>query len=268
MRSIDTSPLFNPSPLLPNPGGPDGAFSSYSPFLSPFHDELLAGHGTSIPNAPCPLREDGREENQTDGHLATIEQLSRLNLVLYKHIANMDTANDDHRPASVIPTPPDDASAISTPPPTNLDLGHLLSMTHEFKTLADELGLQFPGVSPRTAGTNIGSPHAPFDHSTALLLLSCYMRLKQAHGRAQRVLRGLLERQAAGDRRVPELLPELVVDGFALSGQAGLQVGVAVALCEQMFNSLGHLAFDGRSADDMDWLSFGACLTEKLQEIG
>lgn len=268
--------------MLQSAGGSDGLFGSFTPFRTPFHEDPTRNDGTPFRTGVSD-HEAKKAECPADGHLVTIEQLSRLNLILYKHVANIPTAQDNTRPSPAIPTLPDDPSILTSmsPPSINLDIGHLLSMTHEFRTLADQLGVQFPGTRP--AGTpasgppayprkntdgKILEPGAPFDHSTALLLLSCYMRLKQAHGRALRILHQLLERQSSGDLAMPELLPDLVIDGFSLAGHGSLQMGLVVTLCEQMFNSIGHPTLDGRSKDDMDWGSFGACLTEKLQEFG
>lgn len=268
--------------MLQNASGSDGPFGSFNPFLTPFHDDPATHDGTPFRTTASDY-EGQKAERPADGHLVTIEQLSRLNLILYKHIANMPTAHDNTRSSPAIPAPPDDPSILTSksPPSMNLHLGHLLSMTQEFRTLTDQLGVQFPGTSladtpisgppaNRRGNTDgkILAPGAPFDHSTALLLLSCYMRLKQAHGRALQILHQLLERQSLGNPSMPELLPDLVIDGFSLAGHGSLQMGLVVTLCEQMFSSIGHPALDGRSTGDMDWGSFAACLTEKLQELG
>lgn len=246
-------------------------FSSDATSAPPYHND-----STVNPNCHDALQsflpdansedEENRDDDPDDGHLSTITHLSRLNLALYKHLANMNMARDKTPPIVPIRTSPEDPSAANSKPAgaTNLDIGQLLSLTDQFKTLLDQLLLacsQHPHAEsqsstasrPKTTSSapnqrNVGSsgsdsisgasPREPYDPSTALLVLSCYLRLKQVYGRALRILHQLLGRERESED-LPELLPDLVIEGFSLAGHQHLQLGVMVQLCEQMFNSIG-----------------------------
>ncbi len=227
--------LYSPSTLFRDVNGPSGTSSGLSLSLDPALDGPL--------NASCRSSSDPATESTLIEPLAVMDQLSRMNMALYEHISQLNTINTSG----------------------SLNIGRLLSITHEFRALADRLGLPLPGASDKS----FASAPLPCDQSTGLLLLSCYLRLKQAHGRTLVLLQEmeqLLEKKPVDDRG-PEVLPDLVVDGFALAGHAGLQLRIMKQLCEGTFGIIGSIpVLDGNTATIMDWASLGHCLA-RLREL-
>ena len=194
---------------------------------------ILNGQAT-IPNGPATLRfvpndlitesDDGMDEDIDDKGLSFITKLLRLNLALYKNLTQINT-DQDNSPSTVMtsvplePALPPNRQAAAVP--TGM-IGRLLSLTDQFTTLlgqlgflasihgnpdggsdatssgsaADGLGQRDPSRSRSTA-----SPHwKQHDPSTALLVLSCYLHLREVHSRSRRVVERAVSRDEGGGR--------------------------------------------------------------------
>jgi len=255
LQGLDNTALFTLLSLMQNANNSTNTPATYNSdatFVPPHHNAAMMNpnyHDTFqffLPDANSE-DEENRDDNPDDGHLSTITHLSRLNLVLYKHLANMNMARDKTPPTVTNPTSPEDPSTANSRPAgaTNLDIGQLLSLTDQFKTLLDQLLLvcsQQPHASSRSStatprkttsstlsrgkssSSRGASPREPYDPSTALLVLSCYLRLKQVYGRALRILHQLLGRERESED-LPELLPDVVIEGFSLAGHPASAAG-------------------------------------------
>lgn len=211
--------------------------------------------------------DENTDEDLDDRSLCTITKLLRLNLALYKHLTQMNAGQRESPPPVMTPVSLESPSTPSPKPAMvpRMMIGRLLSLTDEFSTLLGHLGLlarihKIPGsgsdtaspygsVSSTTTSGNASrcsrsrsSPEASqwkqHDPCTALLVLSCYLHLKQVHARSRLALNQLLSRDVEPED-LPELLPGLVIEGFSLAGHGRLQLGMTAKLCEQMFNSIG-----------------------------
>lgn len=138
-------------------------------------------------------------------------------------------------------------------------------MTEEFKAIVDQLGIDFPGskackkISASLNQNHVdkgtranGSCRQPYDHSTAFLVLSCYLRLKDTQNRALSILHQLMDRNSSCEGGLPYILPTLAIGEFSLAGRPGLQFTVMITLCEEVFGSIGHPGIDGKKSQQMD----------------
>ena len=251
-------------------------------------DPSLQNAPTRYPNSPATPQlvppdlitegDDDMVEDMDDKSLSFITKLLRLNLALYKDLTQMNT--DQSKSLSPVMTSvPLEPSSIPNPKaalvPTGM-IGRLLSLTDQFTTLLGQLGFLAHFHRTRDSGSDTTSPHGSVsaanslgnasrrdrsrsgpnasqwerhDPSTTLLVLSCYLHLKEAHSRSRRVLEHVMSQHVEPDG-LPELLPDLVIEGFPLAGHGRLQLGMTAKLCEQMFSSIGpYLGLDDKVCD-------------------
>ncbi|KAH8894207.1 hypothetical protein GQ53DRAFT_744943 [Thozetella sp. PMI_491] len=254
-------------------GGQSTRDSDFDPgqfLLSPsalVQDTVGSQRGADNPSASTRPSSETREMSSTDSGSATIsedaepasldvmDQLAKMNRILYEHASRLAAATQ----------------ALSTSkktyrPVAQLGVGQILSVTHEFKALADRLGLPLPGSSDKRRAEN----STPCDHATALQLLSCYLRLKKAQSRTMAMIHSLeqlLERTPSTP--ILDMVPDLVIDGFSLAGHPGLQLELTKKICEERFAIIGSIPiFEGHVASTslLDWGDIGACL-ENLRKI-
>lgn len=223
--------------------------------------------------------DDDMDEDIDDKSLSIINRLLRLNLALHKNLTQMN-ANQSKSPSPVMKSmpsePPSKPNPQATMVPTGM-IGRLLSLTDQFTTLLGQLGFLAYIQSNHNSGSDTASSHGSasaahslgnasprdershcsskvsqwkqHDPSTTLLVLSCYLRLKELHSRSRRVLEHMMSQDVESDG-LPELLPNLVVGGFSLAGHGRLQLGMTAKLCEQMFSSIGPcLGLDDKVCD-------------------
>lgn len=222
--------------------------------------------------------DDDMDEDTDDESLSLITKLSRLNLALYRNLRQMNT-DQGKSPSPVMTSVPLESPSIPNPkvgmvPPGMI--GRLLSLTDQFTTLLGQLGLLARVHGDHDSGTNITSSHGSVpaanrqgnpsqrdhsrgsfnayrwkqhDPSTTLLVMSCYLQLKEMHSHCRRVLDHVMSRDGEIDS-FTELLPNLVIEGFSLAGHGRLQLGMTAKLCEQMFDRIGRcLGLDDKVSD-------------------
>ena len=270
-KALDHDTILDPSAQLPNLASHQGEFmdlfSLNTSTNTSTHDRSSDG------TVPAPEFSDNAA-----GKADAATQLMRLNMALREYLQRMNMSSGNTQSPLLIPTPPDDVPPVAWDPKQtwSLDLGRLLTMTEEFKTIVDQLGIDFPGSNDRKTkpsdqsqipiakGTStVGSHRQPYDHSTALLVLSCYVCLKETQNRALSILQNLAERKSSCAGDLTEILPNLSIGGFSLAGRPGLQLTVMTTLCKEVFNSIRHSGIDGKTSQQMDWAIFEACLAEK-----
>ena len=251
-------------------------------------DPTLHNDPTMYPNGPATPQfvppdlitegDDNMDEDIDDKSLSFITKLLRLNLALYKNLTQMNT-DQGKSPSPVMTSVPPEPSSIPNSEaamvPTGM-IGRLLSLTDQFTTLLGQLGFLAHIHRIHDRGSDTTSSHGSdsaanslgtasqrdrsrsssttpqwkhHDPSTTLLVLSCYLHLKEVHSRSRRVLEHVMSQDAESDG-LPELLPDLVIEGFSLAGHGRLQLGMTAKLCEQMFSSIGPcLGLDDKVCD-------------------
>lgn len=234
----------------------------------PAHDDPIPSSG-SVPPCVQPNPLERSDDDFSSAPSEAIDRLARLDTTLHRHLEHVILRSDK-------PSSEPGAAPLARPTcvtASSLGLGRLLSITQEFKAVIDQLGIRLASIIEQITGCNGADPaaatvnghtRAPFDHSTAMLTLTCYLRLKEAHTQTLRVLRRMDEDQVNGNIDAPEFMSDLVVDGFPVAGHCKLQLGIALQLCEHEFNSVGPVPGldDGFSSLGQD--NVAVCIFEKL----
>lgn len=271
-KALDHDSILNPSAQLSALASNQGEFSDvFSLSTTAIRDRSSGGDVPALDSS----------ENAA-GKADPVTQLTRLNMALHECLQKMNTSFGNTQSPPLTPMTQDDLQPVALDPrqPWSLDLGRVLTMTEEFKTIVDQLGIDFPGsksndrksqscsLNQGPKDTSTAAPHRqPYDHSTALLVLSCYVRLKETQNRALSILHHLAKAKSSCAGDLPEVLPNLAIGRFSLAGQPGLQLTVMITLCEEVFSSIKHSGIDGKSSRQMDWAIFEACLAEKSSAL-
>lgn len=270
---------------MQNASDSDGKVTYYSDNtsnLSLHNDPTMCLNSPATPQfAPPDLISEGdddMDEDVDDKSLSIINRLLRLNLALHKNLTQMNT-DQGKSPSPVMTSvplePPSKPKPEAPMVPTGM-IGRLLSLTDQFTALLGQLGFWAHTHRKHDSGNHTTTSHGfasaanslgnasqrdrsrsdskvsqwkQHDASTTLLVLSCYLHLKELHSRSRRVLEHMMSQDVESDG-LPELLPDLVVGGFSLAGHGRLQLGMTAKLCEQMFSSIGPcLGLDDKVCD-------------------
>ncbi|KAL5356913.1 hypothetical protein BJX96DRAFT_133868 [Aspergillus floccosus] len=168
--------------------------------------------------------------------LATIRELSELNVDLYAHEAT-------------VPKPP--ASLNEPISWKNKDFAidrtfhlsqRLIEIVNErYPRYLETALMQTPEGTPERTPEGGTSEEPPLDQGSCLLILSCYTRLIETYDRIFANMQGCLDRSSVTAREDYVNMPSVQVGSFSLPHSSSLQIVLILQLARQLLTRMGEI---------------------------
>ncbi|KAL2837714.1 hypothetical protein BJY01DRAFT_41156 [Aspergillus pseudoustus] len=179
--------------------------------------ELPASSTVEAPQTACPL--------------ATIRELSQLNIDLYSHQAS-------------VPIPPASLEEPITWKDKDFAIDRTFALSQRLIKLVNG---QYPRYLETARGQTVEStlastaPEPQIDQGSCLLILSCYTRLIETYDRIFANMQGCLDRSSVTAPEDYVSMPNVQIGSFSLPHSSSLQIVLILQLARELLNRMGEV---------------------------